>query len=205
MSAEKKPAAKAPEKKGAEPKKAAEPKKSTGKMARLKRAFVPYLLGALSGVGGLTGFEYVSGAGNLSIMQHLQGDSATVALADSAAKAAPAPAPDTLATPVADTMPAVAIDTTGMAPQDSAVAFGEPVEPARDTVNRLPPRRLAKFFGSMQAREAARVLEKMTDPEVETILTQLSDREAASILSNLTPERAAQISQVVISGERNFR
>ena len=199
MSAEKKPAAKAAEKKPAEK------KKSGGGMGRVKRALVPYLLGALTGVGGLMGYEYVSGAGKLSIMQHLQGDSATVALADSAAKTAPPAAPDTLATPVADTMPAVAIDTAGMAPQDSAVAFGEPVVPVRDTANRLPPRRLAKFFGSMQAREAARVLEKMTDPEVETILTQLSDREAASILSNLTPERAAQISQVVISGERNFR
>ena len=192
------------EKKAAEPKKGAEPKAKGARMARVKRAFLPFLLGAIAGVGGLTGFEYVSGAGNLSILQHLQGDSAAVALTDSAAAPAPA-ATDTVSAPPVDSMPAVAIDTTGMLPQDSAVAFGAPVEAPRDTVNRLAPRRLAKFFGSMQAREAARVLEKMTDPEVETILTQLSDREAASILSNLTPERAAQISQVVISGERNFR
>ena len=180
-------------------------KAAGGRTGRVKRSIVPFVLGAMTGVGGLMGYGYVSGEGQLSIMEHLQGDSAAVALADSAAKAAPAPAPDTLAALAPDTMPSVAIDTTGMPPADTAVVYGTPVEAPRDTANRLAPRRLAKFFGSMQAREAARVLEKMTDPEVETILAQLSDREAASILSNLTPERAAQISQVVISGERNYR
>ena len=191
--------------KAADAKKGAEASQGAGKMARVKRAALPFVLGAITGVAGLMGYEYVSGTGKLSIMQHLQGDSVAVAAADSAAKTAAPAAPDTLAAPVVDTMPAVAIDTAGMAPQDSAAAFGTAVEAVRDTAGRLPPRRLAKFFGSMQAREAARVLEKMTDPEVETILAQLSDREAASILSNLTPERAAQISQVVISGERNYR
>ena len=201
MSAEqKKPAGKKPAPNPAEEKKPAR----VGKMARVKRSIVPFVLGAMVGVGGLMGYEYVSGSGQLSIMQHLAGDSAAVAAADSAATAS-APAPDTLAALVLDSMPSVAIDTMGMAAEDSAAAYGTPVEAPRDTVNRLAPRRLAKFFGSMQAREAARVLEKMTDPEVETILTQLSDREAASILSNLTPERAAQISQVVISGERTYR
>ena len=175
-------------------------------MGGVKRNIVPFLLGAIVGVGGLMGFQYVGGTEKLSILQHLQGDSTTVAAtpADSAAKAAPAA--DTLATIGIDTMPSVAIDTAGMAAADSASAFGVAMAPApRDTVGRLAPQRLAKFFSSMQAREAARVLEKMTDPEVEQILTQLSDRTAASVLSNLTPERAAQISQVVLSGERSYR
>ena len=177
-----------------------------GMMGGAKRNLVPFLLGAITGVGGLMGFQYVEGSEKLSILQHLQGDStATPAAtaADSAAK--PAPAADTAATAAIDTMPPVAIDTASMPAADSAAAFGVSVPAPRDTVGRLAPRRLAKFFGSMQAREASRVLEKMTDLEVETVLNQLSDREAASILSNLTPERAAQISQVVISGERSAR
>ena len=179
-------------------------------MDGVKRNILPFLLGALVGVGGLMGFQRTGGAERLSILQHLQGDSTAVAApADSAAK--PPAAPDTLATIGIDTMPAVAIDTTGM-PVDSAapkgatspgVAMAAPA--ARDTAGRLAPQRLAKLFGSMQAREAARVLEKMTDPEVEQILNSLSDRTAASVLSNLTPERAAQISQVVLSGERSSR
>ena len=176
-------------------------------MSRVKRSIVPFLLGAVVGVMGLMGYQYLGGSEKLSIMQHLQGDStAAPAAADSAAKAA-APAPDTLASLGTDTMPSVAIDTAGMLAADSAAAYstGAIVPSPADTVGRLAPRRLAKFFGSMQAREASRVLEKMTDSEVETILTQLSDRAAASILSNLTPERAAQISQVVISGERSSR
>jgi hypothetical protein len=177
------------------------------KLSGVKKSIVPFVLGAVVGVGGLMGFQYVSGSEKLSILQHLQGDSTAVPAlaADSAAKAAPAP--DTLAPVAVDTMPAVAIDTAAMPMADSAAAFpGVSVAPAaRDTAGRLAPRRLAKFFGSMQAREAARVLEKMSDSEVETVLTQLSDREAASVLSNLTPERAAQISQVVLSGERSTR
>lgn len=199
-------------KKGAEPAKVAAPPKGTqgrkaggGKLGRVKRSMIPFVLGALVGVGGLMGFQYVGGSEKLSIMEHLQGDSATVSepRADSATKVTPAP--DTLATIGVDTVPSVAVDTAGMLAADSAAAYGTPVAMPRDTAGRLPPRRLAKFFGSMQAREASRVLEKMSDLEVETILTQLSDREAASILSNLSPERAAQISQVVISGERSSR
>ena len=176
-------------------------------MSRVKRSIIPFLLGALVGVIGLMGFQYVGGSEKLSIMEHLQGDSAAVPAvkADSTKKSAPAP--DTLSTIGIDTMPSVAVDTAGMLAVDSAAAYGTGAAATvqRDTTGRLAPRRLAKFFGSMQAREASRVLEKMTDSEVETILAQLSDRDAASILSNLTPERAAQISQVVISGERSSR
>ncbi len=175
-------------------------------MSRVKRSIVPFLLGVLVGVGGLYGYQLLTGTDELSILQHLQGDSTAApaaAAADSAAK--PVPAPDSASTPAIDTVPSVAIDTASMPAADSAAAFDLSAPAPRDTVGRLAPRRLAKFFGSMQAREASRVLEKMTDFEVETVLNQLSDREAASILSNLTPERAAQISQVVISGERSAR
>ena len=130
MSADaKKPAApkKADDKKAEEKNPAAKKEKGAGgKMGRVKRSIVPFLLGALTGVGGLFGYEYVSGTGNLSIMQHLQGDSTAVAAPDSAAKPA-GPAADTLAALAVDSMPSVAIDTTGMLAADSAVAFDTPV------------------------------------------------------------------------------
>jgi hypothetical protein len=180
-------------------------------MGGAKRNLVPFLLGAITGVGGLMGFQYVEGSEKLSILQHLQGDSTAVAAAPADTTAKPAPASDTLATIGIDTMPAVAIDTAAMPAGDSvgpsgqAFGTGTMLPAPRDTAGRLAPQRLAKLFGTMPAREAARVLEKMTDPEVETILHSLSDRTAASVLSNLTPERAAQISQVVLSGERSAR
>lgn len=67
----------------------------------------------------------------------------------------------------------------------------------------LAPERLARLFGSMQAREAARVLEFLDDQEVRIILGELGNREAAAILSHLTPERAAVISRFIIRGERS--
>lgn len=67
----------------------------------------------------------------------------------------------------------------------------------------LAPERLARVFGSMQAREAARVLEFLDDQEVRIILGELGNREAAAILSQLTPERAAVISRSVIRSQRS--
>jgi hypothetical protein len=173
--------------------------------AKLKRNIIPFLLGALVGVGGLMGFQYLGGADKLSIMQHLQGDSTKVSAAKADSAARIAAAPDSLPSVAVDTS-AAAVDSAGM-PVDTAGAAGFGMAPVDSTVptNRLPPQRLAKFFGSMQAKQAAQVLEKMTDGEVQSILAQLSDREAASIMSSLTPDRAAQLSQVVIRGERSLR
>jgi hypothetical protein len=53
----------------------------------------------------------------------------------------------------------------------------------------------------MQAREAARVLERMSDSDIQVVFNQLADRLAAGILSNLSPERAAQLTQVVLRAE----
>jgi hypothetical protein len=170
----------------------------------VKRSIVPFLLGALVGVGSLMGFQYLGGAEKLSIMQHLQGDTTKVATAkaDSAARVPPP----------SDSLPAVGLDTTAApaelaAPADPGAAASFGVAPADSlaAADRLPPRRLAKFFGSMQSKDAAHVLEKMTDSEVQSILAQLSDREASSIMSAFTPDRAAQLSQVVIRGERSAR
>ena len=185
-------------------------KKPRIRLPKIRRAaIVPFLLGGLVAAGGLKGYEYVYGSGGgATLLQQLQGDSATVAAAPAGASATPGTAlPDSLPSMVVDTLPP-AVDTAG-APLAATAAGAVPVYGnalSTDTLaggDRLPERRLAKMFGSMQAREAARVLENMSDGEVEVILAQLGDREAASILSNLSPERAAQISQVVISGERS--
>lgn len=183
-------------------------KKTRLRLPRIsKGAILPFLLGGLVTAGGLKGYEYVYGGSGMTLMQNLQGDSTAVAKADSAASSAASASSDSLPSVLVDTMP-VALDSAGTPLRPTAAgavpAFAGTL--ATDTLaggDRLPKRRLAKLFGSMQAREAARVLENMSDGEVEVILAQLGDREAASILSNLTPERAAQISQVVISGVRS--
>ncbi|HET7275494.1 MAG TPA: hypothetical protein VFI91_10065 [Longimicrobiaceae bacterium] len=64
--------------------------------------------------------------------------------------------------------------------------------------------RLAKLFGAMQPRDAARVMEKMGDHEVQVILSLLRDRQAGAILSSLPPERAAAITTMVFSGVRSM-
>jgi MgtE intracellular N domain len=82
-------------------------------------------------------------------------------------------------------------------------ATEEPVQATTAGEPAMEPARLAKVFASMQAREAARVLEHLDDDEVQIILGQLGNREAAAVLSNLTPERAAVISRAIIRGERS--
>ncbi len=68
----------------------------------------------------------------------------------------------------------------------------------------LPEARLGKIFGSMQPRDAARVLEQMDNRDIATILTMLNDRQAAAVLSNLAPDRAAAISATGLgAGERS--
>lgn len=59
-------------------------------------------------------------------------------------------------------------------------------------------RRLAKVFGAMKARDAARVLSELSDPEVEAILVMLGDRQAGQILSTFPAERAAALSRRVL-------
>ena len=174
-----------------------------------KAAIVPFLLGGLVTAGGMEGYDYVYGTGGPSLLDRLNTSRDSVAAADSGAVAAAVVGPDSLPAMTVDTLP-VAADSAAAEPATTpAMAGAMPTFASTlggDTLaggDRLPKRRLAKLFGSMQAREAARVLEKMSDGEVEVILAQLGDREAASILSNLTPERAAQISQLVISGVRS--
>ena len=58
--------------------------------------------------------------------------------------------------------------------------------------------KLAKIFGAMPPKDAAKVLEQMVDVEVQSILGGLSDKQAASVLQNLPAARAAAISKALL-------
>ncbi len=59
-------------------------------------------------------------------------------------------------------------------------------------------RKLAKVFGAMQARDAARVLEQMEDGDVRTILASLSNKQQAAILGTFPTQRAATIMRATL-------
>lgn len=65
-----------------------------------------------------------------------------------------------------------------------------------------PPGRIAKIFGAMSAKDAARVLQQLDDADVQTVLGGLNDRQAAAILAGFPPERAAAISRAVMRGKK---
>jgi len=55
--------------------------------------------------------------------------------------------------------------------------------------------RIAKIFGAMQAKDAARVLAQMSDADVRVILAALAPRQQAAILGLFPVERAAEIAK----------
>ena len=59
-------------------------------------------------------------------------------------------------------------------------------------------RRIAKVFTSMDAKQAAKVLEHMADSDVEIILGYVGPRQAASIMAELPPERVATLSKMAM-------
>ncbi|MEX2582209.1 MAG: hypothetical protein WD766_02985 [Gemmatimonadota bacterium] len=173
----------------------------------MKKLLIPFAVGAVLGLGGSSVAVGFFGGGDPSLTDSLAAVTTdtkmNVAHADSLAVGVEE-APDSIGNGIeptldlSDSIPAV----TGAA--GPGAAGGTMALPATNgTEAAMEPARLAKLFASMQAREAARVMEHMDDYEVQIILTQLGNREAAAILSNLTPERAAVISQTVIRGERS--
>lgn len=61
-------------------------------------------------------------------------------------------------------------------------------------------RRIAKIFGAMDPKEAARVLSHMEDDDVRIILSKLSNRQQAAILALFPAERAAAITKESLRG-----
>jgi flagellar motility protein MotE (MotC chaperone) len=110
----------------------------------------------------------------------------------------------------------------------AVVASGAPVTPPADTAHPAPPaqpskleaavqqatqaaaksdtaaveseKRIAKVFTSMDAKQAAKVLEHMTDSDVKVILGYVGVKQAAQILSALPPERVANLSKLSRGG-----
>ena len=78
-----------------------------------------------------------------------------------------------------------------------ATSAGESIKAASGSASQtaLPELRLAKIFGAMQSKDAARVLEQMTDADVRFILALMSDRQAAAILAAFPAARAATITR----------
>src|SRR5690606_15353812 len=82
--------------------------------------------------------------------------------------------------------PAKAMDSSALPQSEPAGATSAPpaeLPPAlsmtRDSVAVVHERRLARTFGAMSSRDAARVLEQMSDSDVATVLGYLTERQSA--------------------------
>jgi flagellar motility protein MotE (MotC chaperone) len=109
-------------------------------------------------------------------------------------------------TPPSDTAhPAAAAPTpTPQAAQNSkleaAVQQATQAAAKSDTAAVESEKRIAKVFTSMDAKQAAKVLEHMTDNDVKVILGYVGVKQAAQILSALPPERVANLSKLSRGG-----
>ncbi len=186
----------------------------------MKKMIVPVVIGLVIGLGGSMAARMLFAKEPASLEETLAaaiGEEAvdSTSLLDteaappvmaSADSTAPADAAEPLHGPAVAETTHVSGHPSGSAP----FAGGGAAAPSNPTSADLPEGALtsaglAKLFASMQARDAAKVLEKMEDYEVQVILGALGNREAAAILSSLPPERAAGISRAVILGERGVR
>jgi hypothetical protein len=95
--------------------------------------------------------------------------------------------------------PAAGHDPKPAAPRDTkpAPAVASAPRPNADTASE---RRLSKVFTSMEAKQAAKVLEHMADMDVHIILGYVGPRQAASIMAELPPERVAKLSKIAMNG-----
>ncbi len=189
----------------------------------MKKMIVPIAIGLVVGLGGSVAAGMILGKEPSSLEQGLEeamagegGDSAAAheTHADSAMVAHPDSAMPMLSDSVSVAL-AVA-ESTHVTGHPGALALAANASAVAVTAQgtnseaglpdgALTSAELAKLFASMQARDAARVLEQMDDFEVQVILGALANREAAAILSNLSPERAAVISRAIIRSERGGR
>ncbi len=103
-----------------------------------------------------------------------------------------APGADLHAAPAHRPAGGVSAVPSPLAANDSA-RHVKPVAAATPATAPIQERRLAKIFGAMQTKDAARVLMQMGDDDVQTILGYLGDRQAAAILATFPPQRAALI------------
>jgi hypothetical protein len=186
----------------------------------VKKLLMPFVVGLAIGLAGTTAAIVFIGGGPKSLTESLaettgeageQSDSVEVGGAEHEQEGGDSVTVASAAEHVEETV----ADSSVVLPAGEAVDLSEDLPVSSDIgappaagstaadEPKMEPARLAKVFASMQAREAARVLEHLNDSEIQVILAGVGNREAAAILSNLTPERAAVISRAVISGERS--
>ncbi len=96
------------------------------------------------------------------------------------------------AAPASDLAAAVTVPTEAAATAAAPVAAAAPTTSA-DIAPAVTVRRLAKIFGTMAPRDAAKVLAELGDDDVHTLISYLSDRQAAAVMGSIPPERAAKI------------
>jgi flagellar motility protein MotE (MotC chaperone) len=109
-------------------------------------------------------------------------------------------------TAVAATGPATAAPVAAIKPAPRSIELEKAVAKAiaaasntpKDTATVAAERRVSKIFTSMEAKQAAKVLEQMADGDIEIILGYVGPRQAAAILAELKPERVAALSKIAM-------
>lgn len=119
---------------------------------------------------------------------------------DSAHRAAVSPDSAKPAAPAA--VPTAAAPVVQAGVPESAVAAAIAAANAPDTAREASQRRISKVFTSMDAKQAAKVLEHMTDNDVQVILGYVGPRQAAAIMTELPPERVATLSKLAMQGKK---
>jgi flagellar motility protein MotE (MotC chaperone) len=110
------------------------------------------------------------------------------------AKAAAAPAPTAGSKTARLSAAAVKLADSAKKDLDTKPAAGPQAPVVPDTAER----RVAKVFTSMDATQAAKVLEHMSDGDVQIILGYVGVKQAAAIMAALPPERVATLSKLAM-------
>jgi hypothetical protein len=129
------------------------------------------------------------------------GSEPTAAANDSAHPALPIAPAAPIALPTARRLSSAAVALADSAKLKSdAAAAPKPAPLKLPIVPDTAERRVAKVFTSMDAKQAAKVLEHMSDGDVQIILGYVGVKQAAAIMAALPPERVATLSKLAMKG-----
>lgn len=120
------------------------------------------------------------------------GDSSAKSVTDTAVVASGAPV-----TPPSDTLHKAAPDSAPKTSLEQKLAAAAAAAQVPDTAEE---HRVAKVFTSMDAKQAAKVLEHMSDNDVKVILGYVGVKQAATIMAALPPERVAKLTAFTPAG-----
>jgi hypothetical protein len=105
-----------------------------------------------------------------------------------------------VALPTARRLSSAAVALADSAKRKSDAAAAAKASPKLPIVPDTAERRVAKVFTSMDAKQAAKVLEHMSDGDVQIILGYVGVKQAAAIMAALPPERVATLSKLAMNG-----